>query len=121
MDLLRNGSEPIGQGTAQDRSPREWVMRGFYISALNPKVILLFLALLPQFAVINASWPVPLQMIVLGVVHVLSCGFVYFAVGFGASRLLANQPRRANRVSQISGAIMIALAFLLVARQVLAT
>lgn len=121
VDQLRSGSEPTGQGNTQELSPREWAVRGFYISALNPKVILLFLALLPQFAVMNASWPVPVQMIVLGAVHVLSCGLVYFAVGFGASRLLANQPGRAKRVSNISGAIMIALAFLLVARQFFGT
>jgi hypothetical protein len=35
---------------------------------LNPKVFLLFLALLPQFAA-AAAWPVPMQMVVLGWSH----------------------------------------------------
>jgi len=47
------------------------------IRGLNPKVFLLFLALLPQFTNRNASWPVAVQILVLGLVHIASCAAIY--------------------------------------------
>ena len=43
-----------------------WVIKGFGVSGLNPKVFLLFLALLPQFIHTSASWSVTTQIISLG-------------------------------------------------------
>lgn len=45
-----------------DEGDESWVRqaaKGAGISGLNPKVFLLFLALLPQFANPHAPWPVP--------------------------------------------------------------
>jgi threonine/homoserine/homoserine lactone efflux protein len=39
-------------------------------------VFLLFLALLPQFTDTTAAWPVPFQMIALGLIHTVSCGVI---------------------------------------------
>ena len=47
--------------------------KGAGISGLNPKVFLLFLALLPQFTDPDAAWPIAAQIVVLGLVHVASC------------------------------------------------
>lgn len=83
--------------------------KGVGISLLNPKVVLLFLALLPQFTRPEEGWPVGVQMIVLGLLHVLNCAVVYFAVGYGAGAVLTGRPRAAKVVSLLSGIVMIVL------------
>ncbi|GAA3705684.1 LysE family translocator [Zhihengliuella alba] len=96
-------------------------VKGAGISGLNPKVFLLFVALLPQFTDAAGPWPVPGQIGALGVVHVFSCAAVYATVGFAARRLLAPRPAAARLVSRLSGAAMIAIgAALLVERLALA-
>ncbi|WP_252421549.1 LysE family transporter [Aeromonas taiwanensis] len=89
------------------------------MSGLNPKVFLLFLALLPQFTDPAAPWPVPGQIVALGLVHVASCAIVYLLVGYGAQAILSTRPLAARRVSQLSGAAMIAIAMLLFVDQVI--
>jgi threonine/homoserine/homoserine lactone efflux protein len=59
-----------------DSSWARQAVKGLGISGLNPKVFLLFLALLPQFTVAGAPWPLPAQIVVLGLVHVASCAVV---------------------------------------------
>lgn len=83
--------------------------KGLGVSLLNPKVFLLFLALLPQFSTPQAAWPLGSQMLVLGIVHVLNCALVYLAVGYGSTRVLTTRPRAARRVSLLSGIVMLAL------------
>lgn len=92
--------------------------KGIGISLLNPKVFLLFLALLPQFTSTSAVWPVGAQMVVLGVLHVVNCALVYFAVGYGASAALTRRPRAAKWVGVASGVVMILLGVLLIGEKV---
>lgn len=87
--------------------------KGVGISLLNPKVFLLFLALLPQFTSTEGTWSTGLQMITLGVIHVANCALVYFAVGFGAGALLSRRPRAAKIVGIVSGIVMIGLGIIL--------
>ncbi|MEN3978245.1 LysE family translocator [Acinetobacter sp. CWB-B33] len=96
----------------------KWVVKGFGVSGLNPKVFLLFLALLPQFIHPSASWSITAQIISLGLVHILSCAVVYFLVGFSAQVLLKTRPRAAQIVSQISGGLMVLIAIILIIDQV---
>lgn len=59
-----------------DRESVSWVrqaVKGLGISGLNPKLFLLFFALLPQFVRPAAGWPVVAQIVALGLVHVASC------------------------------------------------
>lgn len=79
------------------------------MSGLNPKVFLLFLALLPQFTNSNASWPLWWQIVVLGLVHTASCAAVYTGVGAGARTLLGTRPRAARIVTRVSGVAMIGI------------
>lgn len=53
---------------------------GFAVSGLNPKVFLLFVALLPQFTDANTGLPVPAQLLALACVHLASSAVVYTAV-----------------------------------------
>jgi threonine/homoserine/homoserine lactone efflux protein len=94
-----------------------WTAKGFGVSGLNPKVILLFLALLPQFTSPASAWPIPVQITVLGLVHVFSCSVVYLLVGFGSKAVLSTRPQAARVVGRVSGAAMIAIAALLLADQ----
>ncbi|MEV4245707.1 LysE family translocator [Streptosporangium canum] len=97
----------------------EQAATGAGVSGLNPKVFLLFLALLPQFTDPDAAWPLPLQITALGLVHVASCAVVYTGVGMGARRVLRARPAAARVVSRVSGAAMIALGGVLLAAQLI--
>ncbi|WDS35055.1 LysE family translocator [Pseudoxanthomonas sp.] len=98
-------------------SALSWWTKGACVSGLNPKVFLLFLALLPQFVDPTSRWPVSAQMVTLGLVHILSCAVVYVAVGFGARKMLGARPSAATTVTRISGAAMLAIAMVLLIRQ----
>ena len=100
------------------RSGGSWARRaakGAGISGLNPKALLLFVALLPQFIVSGAAWPFAVQIALLGLVHIANCGAVYMGVGTTARRVLRSRPSAAQAVSRISGAAMILISALLVA------
>lgn len=93
---------------------------GLGVSGLNPKVFLLFLALLPQFTDPAGGWPVPAQILALGLVHVASCAAVYTMVGTGARRVLRIRPTAARVVTRFSGVAMIVIATILVAEHLVA-
>ncbi|MDR3409364.1 MAG: LysE family translocator [Formivibrio sp.] len=104
---------------AKSSSWARWTIKGVCVSGLNPKVFLLFLALLPQFTDKTASWSIPVQIIALGLVHIVSCGVVYLLVGFSSQAVLQTRPRAAQIVNRISGMAMIAIAVLLFAERVI--
>lgn len=88
-------------------------------SGLNPKALLLFLALLPQFTDASTGWPVAVQIVLLGLVHVASCALVYTSVGLGARTLLADRPGLARWVTRASAVAMLGIGLGLGARQLL--
>jgi threonine/homoserine/homoserine lactone efflux protein len=88
--------------------------RGAGISLLNPKVLLLFLALLPQFIDPHAPWPAGVQMMTLGALHVVNCAAVYFLVAFGAAAALGNRPKAARIMTTVSGAAVTVFGLILV-------
>ncbi|SDG87336.1 Threonine/homoserine/homoserine lactone efflux protein [Pseudomonas flavescens] len=117
INLLRNPSR-VQVGEAERSASRaRWALKGACISGFNPKVFLLFLALLPQFASPSYAWPVPVQIIVLGLVHAFSCGVVYLLVGFSSESVLRARPHAALLVSNFSGAAMIMVGLVLLAEQ----
>ena len=93
-------------------------MKGLCISGLNPKVFLLFLALLPQFTDPTGSWSIAKQMSALGVMHLITCTLVYLLVGYGSKAVLATRPQAARLVSMASGGIMVLIAMVLLFEQV---
>ncbi|UVC28447.1 LysE family translocator [Pantoea sp. SOD02] len=119
LGMLRHPTAPAAGQNDDAGSPLKWALKGFCISGLNPKVFLLFLALLPQFTDVHATWPLPMQMIALGLVHVISCGAIYLLVGYGSGTVLKTRPRAALNVSRISGSLMIIIAALLLTEQFL--
>jgi threonine/homoserine/homoserine lactone efflux protein len=119
VGMLRHPAHVQADAGEADASSSRQFLRGFGISGLNPKVFLLFLALLPQFVVSTAAWPVAGQILALGLVHVANCAVVYTGVGLGARKVLHARPGAARWVSRISGAVMILIGALLVGEQVL--
>jgi len=93
-------------------------VKGLCISGLNPKVFLLFLALLPQFTDPTGSWSIAMQMSALGVMHLITCTLVYMLVGYGSKAVLATRPQAARLVSRASGGIMVLIAMVLLFEQV---
>ncbi|MGW7422206.1 LysE family translocator [Streptomyces sp. NPDC054813] len=94
--------------------------RGAAISGLNPKGLLLYLSVLPQFLVTKGDHtPVAVQTAVLGALHMAACAAVYLAVGTLARRLLSARPRAARAVTRTSGAAMLGIGALLLAQHAL--
>ncbi|MDH0303460.1 MULTISPECIES: LysE family translocator [unclassified Pseudomonas] len=116
-NLLLNPAVPeAGEQGGADSGSR-WAFKGFCVSGLNPKVFLLFLALLPQFTDPQSSWPLPLQILLLGLVHLCSSLVIYLMVGYGAKALLRTRPAAARLVGRVSGVVMIVIALGLVVGQ----
>lgn len=117
FNLLRRPAQPQAGDAEHSDSWLRWAAKGACISGLNPKVFLLFLALLPQFTEPASDWPIPAQMLALGLVHTTSCGLVYLLVGYSAESVLKASPRAARWVNQCSGAAMMVVGLILLAEQ----
>jgi threonine/homoserine/homoserine lactone efflux protein len=87
------------------------VLDGFTVGATNPKVIVFFAAILPQF-VDRQAGDVPTQIIVLGAIFaavaLLSDGTWALAAGT-ARAWLARSPRRLELIGGTSGLVMIGI------------
>jgi len=117
INMLCQASVPVVADEQQHDRWWHWLIRGACVSGMNPKVFLLFLALLPQFTDPHGSWPLALQMLLLGLLHLFSCGLVYLAVGFGAGRLLAARRQASVWLSRASGIAMTLIAIGLLIEQ----
>lgn len=119
IGMLRCPAAITAGRTQADSSWNRWAIRGMCISGMNPKVFLLFLALLPQFTDPQSLWPLPLQMSALALLHLITCTLVYLLAGYGSRALLATRPQAAKVVSRISGGMMIAISLLLLTEQIM--
>ncbi|MEW9871221.1 LysE family translocator [Arthrobacter sp. HS15c] len=91
--------------------------QGMGTSGINPKGLLFYVALVPQFVSPEASLPVPVQSGLLGLTFVLLAGIVYTCVALLARKLLQSRPGAARKVTLASGVIMVALGVVLLAEQ----
>ncbi len=119
VGLIRNPAAAATELTDTPDNAVQWILKGVGVSGLNPKVFLLFLALLPQFSDPESSWPLPTQMLTLGSIHIVSCGVVYLLVGYGSQIVLKTRPAAAKLVSRTSGVAMTGIALLLMAEPVI--
>lgn len=97
---------------------KAWLIKGVGISGLNPKVLLLFFALLPPFIHPKMALSPTVQIMMLGMIHLLSCAVVYMLVGVAAKKLLRTRPTAVKIVSRISGGLMVLIALILVVGQI---
>jgi threonine/homoserine/homoserine lactone efflux protein len=87
---------------AASRTLWETLARGMGVSALNPKGLLLFLALLPQFTDAHGDWPLPVQLGLLGLVFMLTCAIFYLCLGSLARSILRARPVAARLIARLS-------------------
>lgn len=91
--------------------------QGMGTSGINPKGLLFYVALIPQFVSAEASLPVPVQSGLLGMTFVALAGLVYTAVALLSRTLLQSRPGAARAVTLASGVIMVLLAVVLLGEQ----
>ena len=109
--LFSKASSPLTSGPIAAASPSRLLQQGILTSMLNPKGILIFAALLPQF--VNAHLGrVPLQTTALGLTFTLICfcmyaGYAYLSGSLGEK--LAAQSRFASVLKYLTGSVLIGL------------
>lgn len=111
--VSKTGPLKIANGRAQPMAARTIFWQGFLSDALNPKVAIFFLALLPQFVEVNSrEATVTEQLIVLGVTcNVVAVGInltlVYFASA--ATERLRKNEKVVAWLNKAMGAVFVAL------------
>ncbi|MEV4176655.1 LysE family translocator [Nonomuraea sp. NPDC049709] len=94
--------------------PAGRVLRQSMLTALlNPKGLLLYLSLMPQFIAPGTGLPLGVQLTALGLLHVVNCGLLYGLAAVAtarASRALAGTPKAAGRISAVSGTMLLVVA-----------
>jgi threonine/homoserine/homoserine lactone efflux protein len=95
--------------------PRSTFVAGVGVSAFNPKALLVFAALLPQFVRSGGMWPVALQLAVLGLVFTALVGAFYPLLGTVAATLVVRSRRLRLLLARAAGTVMIVLGVLLLA------
>jgi threonine/homoserine/homoserine lactone efflux protein len=108
LRLLRGATKPmLLQATqAQQTSPRKLFTSAFIVTALNPKSIVFFIALLPQF--ISATHPAVPQLWILGVSFVVlaTIGATSYALFAASIRRFLASPRAQTAYSYIGGGLL---------------
>ena len=92
-------------------------LQGMGTSGINPKGLLFYVALIPQFVSSEAPLPVPVQSGLLGMTFVALAGLVYTVVALLSRTLLQSRPGAARAVTLASGIIMVALGAVLLGEQ----
>lgn len=115
----RSGAGHVAQAPAASGTGRSVLVRGLGVSGLNPKGLLVYLAVLPQFTTPRGPWPLTAQLGVLGLVFVLTCGAFYLSLGSAARRILRARPGTARAITRFSGAAMVVIGVLLLAERLL--
>ena len=86
--------------------------RGFTTSAANPKAVVFFASLLPQF--INPNEPLGMQILILGATYIVVDGMFLATYGLGSDWLTQRLRNKGKAIiDRISGAGLVAAAILL--------
>lgn len=117
VTLLRKPPLPIPSGSTSHGPAYLYALKGYGISALNPKVPLVYLAILPQFTDLSGSLPIAVQIVILGLITILSCSIVYMFVGNAANIVLKTDPSISKVIGRLSGVAMIVVAIILLAQR----
>jgi threonine/homoserine/homoserine lactone efflux protein len=109
--LRRRGEHAGLQPAVSERSGRRAGLDGFLVGVANPKTVVFFAAVLPQF-VDRDRGGVPGQMLVLGLIFAaiaLVCDSIWSLAASGARGWFGRSPRRLRLVGGVGGLAMIGL------------
>jgi threonine/homoserine/homoserine lactone efflux protein len=107
----RNDLGTAMSARAEPKSIRRIAADGFLVGLTNPKAIVFFIAVLPQF-VDQSAGHVPAQMLLLGAIFVaiaVFCDSTWALVAGTARTWLASSPRRLALVGGTGGLVMIGI------------
>jgi len=109
--LRSTGGQSAASAQAPAQSLKNLFMKGLLANAINPKVVLFFLSLLPQF-VIAANGNVPGQMLALGLTFTLQAAILFGLLGYFAGAVgawLERKPGAGKWLDRLAGTVFIAL------------
>ncbi|MFC4116010.1 LysE family translocator [Nonomuraea zeae] len=105
---------PASLAAGTSAQPTGTVLRqSLLTSLLNPKGVLLYLSLMPQFITQGTGVPLGVQLTALGLLHVVNCALLYGLVAVAtarAGRAMAGTPKAARRISAVSGTLLLVVA-----------
>lgn len=108
--LLREAGRPMAlqPGATRESSPRKLFTNAFIVTALNPKSIVFFIALLPQF--ISAAHPALAQLWILGITFVVlaTIGATSYALFATTIRRFLASPRAQKAYGIFGGGLLCA-------------
>ncbi|WP_313705990.1 LysE family translocator [Massilia sp.] len=117
--LRSQGGSRASDSAQAPQTLRSLFAKGLVANAINPKVVLFFLSLLPQF-VIPANGQVPGQMLALGVTFTVQAAILFGLLGYFAGAIgawLNRKPGAGKWLDRIAGTVFVALGVkLIVAR-----
>jgi len=114
--LRSRGDAKIGAASAAETSPLQLFGKGLIANAINPKVVMFFLAFLPQF-VSAARGDAPWQIAQLGVVFTLQAAVLFGTLGYFAGHIgqwLGRHGRAGLWLDRIAGTIFVGLGLKLI-------
>ncbi|QNA89922.1 LysE family translocator [Massilia sp. Dwa41.01b] len=111
IGALRSQGGATASKDVAPHSLRKLFMKGLLANAINPKVVLFFLSLLPQF-VVPANGNVPGQMLALGVTFTVQAAVLFGLLGYFAGAIgawLERQPGAGKWLDRLAGTVFIGL------------
>ena len=115
--VFRRRLSSEGASGQSNRSARTLYLRGFLTSATNPKAIVFFAALFPQF--VNSALPTGEQFLTLGVTYLFIDGCFLALYGIFSARVASHfQHRIGHHMNQISGVLFVIAAILLGVKEI---
>ena len=114
--LRSRGSQWQGGGQGQQDGLAALFGKGLLANAINPKVVLFFLAFLPQFIIADGAG-VAWQTLQLGVLFTLQAALLFGLLGYFsgyAGQWLMTTPRRGMWLDRLAGTVFVALGLRLI-------
>ena len=111
LAVLHRRGGPAGPDTSKPATTRRILREGFIVGATNPKSVVFFVAVLPQF-VDHSSGAIPVQLALLGATFLgiaLVSDSVWALAAGTARQWFARSPRRVAAVTTTGGVMMIGL------------
>jgi threonine/homoserine/homoserine lactone efflux protein len=104
----------VSRAPGESASPRALFLSGLTLQLANPKTLIFFVAILPQF--VDAQLPIGAQMLWLAAGSVIPEFFILLGYGYLASRMagIATDPRYARWTDRVAGVLVLAAAALVI-------